>query len=171
VSKHLVLIGLSGAGKSVVARRVAAKLRTAHEDLDEAIVAAAGRSIPAIFAELGEPAFRDLERGAMRRALNRPPHVIAAGAGWAAQPGNLEAVAAEVVVIHLACSPATAATRVGRGDDRPLLAGDTLAALQRLSAEREPFYARADAVVDTEGRGVDAVARDVVRLARFRGGW
>jgi shikimate kinase len=171
VKRHVVLIGLPGAGKTVVGRSVAAALGTDCEDLDAAIVAAAGRAIPAIFAELGEPAFRDLEREAMARALARPPHVIAAGGGWAAQPGNLESARGKALVIHLWCSPETAAARVGGGSERPLLGGDRLAALRRLDAERAAFYAQAGAVVNTEGRAVAEVAREVGRLARSAGRW
>jgi shikimate kinase len=167
----VVLIGLPGSGKSAVGRRVATALGADFEDLDEAIVRAAGRPIPTIFAELGEATFRDLERAAMERALARPPHVVAAGGGWAAQPGNLPAAGARTLVVHLSCSPETAAARVGDAADRPLLAGDARGAIARLDAQRAPFYARADVAVDTEGRGVDAVVEDVTRLARSQGGW
>jgi shikimate kinase len=171
VRKHLVLVGLPGAGKSAVGCRVATVLGTECEDLDDAIVALAGRSIPTIFAALGEAGFRDLERAAMSRALARPPHVIAAGGGWAAQPGNLEAVEPNALVIHLSCSPETAVARIADGPDRPLLAGDRLAALRRLDAERAACYARANAVVNTEGRGVEDVVHEAVRLARSLGRW
>ncbi len=167
----MVLIGLPGCGKSAVGRSVAAALTTDCEDLDDAITVAAGRPIPAMFAQLGEPAFRDLERAAMRRALARPPHVIAAGGGWAAQPGNLEAAGPDTVIIHLSCGPETAVARLADGPARPLLAGDPVAAMRRLHAERATFYARADATIDTEGRGVEAVAREVTRLARSLGRW
>jgi shikimate kinase len=171
VKKHVVLIGLPGAGKSAVGRVVAAELRAEFEDLDDAIVAAAGRPIPAIFTEAGEPAFRDLERTAMARALARPPHVIAAGGGWAAQPGNFEAAEALAVVIHLACAPETAAARVADGHDRPLLSGDRVAALRRLHAERAASYARAERAVNTDGCTPAEVAHEVVQLARSLGGW
>jgi shikimate kinase len=167
----VVLIGLPGAGKSAVGQRVAAALATECEDLDDAVVTAAGRPIPTIFAQLGEPAFRNLERAAMGRALTRAPHVIAAGGGWAAQPGNLETARGEALVIHLSCSPETAAERIAAGPDRPLLAGDRLAGLRRLDAERAASYARADAVVHTERRGIEDVAHEVVQLARSLGRW
>lgn len=167
----MVLIGLPGSGKSAAGRSVAALLATECEDLDDAIAAAAGRPIPTIFAQSGEPAFRDLERAAMSRALARPPHVIVAGGGWAAQPGNLEAAASDALIIHLSCSPETAVARLAGGPERPLLAADRVAAMRRLHAERATFYARADAVVSTEGRGVEAVAREVARLARSLGRW
>jgi shikimate kinase len=167
----VVLIGLPGSGKSTVGRLVATALACELDDLDDAIVALAGRPIPVIFAELGEAAFRDFERQAMTRALARPPGVIVPGGGWAAQPGNLETAAAKALVVHLACSPATAATRAGGGSDRPLLAGDRLGAMQRLERERAAFYARAETAVTADGRAAAGVAREVVRLARSLGGW
>lgn len=167
----MVLIGLPGSGKSTVGRLVAAGLACALEDLDDGIAASAGRPIPAIFAELGETAFRDFEREAMAQALARPPRVIVPGGGWAAQPGNLEIAAGKALVVHLACSPATAASRAAGGSDRPLLAGDRLDAMRRLERERAAFYARADRAVNADGCDPDAVAREVLRLARSLGGW
>jgi shikimate kinase len=171
VKRHVVLVGLPGSGKSTVGALVAAALGCPLEDLDEAIVVAGGRPIATIFAELGEAAFRDFERQAMTRALARAPGVIVPGGGWAAQPGNLETAAGRALVVHLACSPRTAASRSAGGTERPLLAGDRLGAMQQLARERAAFYARAEHAVTTDGRDPQQVARAVLRLARSVGGW
>jgi shikimate kinase len=171
VSQHLILIGLSGAGKTSVGARVAALLGTRFRDLDADIAAAAGRDITTMFREQGEVAFRDAERAAMTRALDDAPHVIAAGGGWAAQPGNLASAAGRAFVVLLACTPEAAAERLTGVVDRPLLQGDSAAALRALAAMRAPYYARADVAVQTVGRSVEEVAREVAALARSQGAW
>ncbi len=136
-------------------------------DIDEAVESETGRSIPAIFQESGEAEFRRLEAAAMERALAQPPHLIAAGAGWIAQPGNLDAVrAAGAGVLYLKVGTATATSRVGTDRNRPLLTGgDPGARLQALAREREPWYQKADAVVNAEA-DVESVAAQVAELAR-----
>jgi shikimate kinase len=171
VSRHLVLIGLSGAGKTSVGARVAVLLGTRFRDLDADIATAAGRDIPTMFHEQGEAAFRDAERAAMARALDEAPHVIAAGGGWAAQPGNLASAADRALVVLLACTPEVAAERLTGVADRPLLRGDSASALRALAVARAPFYARANVTVETVGRSVEEVAREVAALARSRGAW
>lgn len=169
--RHVVLVGLPGAGKSSVGRLAAALLGAAFEDSDDLVERAAGRTIAQLFAGEGEAAFRRREREAMVGALARPPRVIAAGGGWAAQPGNLEAAEPRAFTIYLACSAETAAARAGTSPARPLLAGDAAAAVRELLHRRRPFYERAAAMVDTEGRTPAAVAADVAALARSQGGW
>jgi shikimate kinase len=172
VKRHVVLVGPPGAGKTTAGRAAARLLGCPFRDLDDDVVAQQGATIPHLFRERGEPAFRAAERLAMHAALAQPPHVIAPGGGWAAQPGNVNAVRGRVLLLHLRCSPESAAARLVGTDDRPLLAGgDRLEILRRLSAGRERFYALADAAVDTDDRTVEDVARSVVLLARTLGGW
>lgn len=171
MTRHLVLIGLSGAGKSTVGREVAALLGCAFRDLDDAIARDAGLPVPEIFRQHGEPAFRALEREAMDRALEDAPHVVAAGGGWAAQPGNLERAAAIALVVYLRCSPEAAARHLGEASGRPLLAADPLGALREQFSGRRAFYERAHAVVDTEDRSLSEVSAEIAALARTSGGW
>lgn len=170
--RHLVLIGLPGAGKSTLGRLAAGVLGAAFYDTDELVVTAAGKPIAQVFADDGEAAFRKLERQAMALALAGPPRVIAAGGGWAAEPGNLKAAAGRALIVYLACAPATAAARTAGSAERPLVSGkDPLPDLEALLRRRLPAYRRAEAEIATDGRAPADVAADLVALARSHGGW
>jgi len=171
VRRHIILIGLPGAGKTSVGGHVAALLGTRFRDLDVDIVDTAGADIATIFRDRGEAAFRDLERAAMTRALDDDPHVIAPGGGWAAQQGNLTAAAERALVVLLACTAEVAAERLAGTHDRPLLQPDPPGALRALAEARAASYARAEATVETVGHDVETVAREVAVLARSRGSW
>lgn len=171
MKRHVVLLGLPGAGKSAVGPRVAGILGCAFCDLDARVEVATGLRIAEIFARHGEPAFRDAERAAAEHALAEPPQVVAAGGGWAAQPGHLERARGRALTVFLACTPETAAARLHGTVDRPLLVQDALGTLRRLAAERAAFYGRAERAVATDHRTIDEVADAVVALARSAGGW
>lgn len=164
--RHVVLIGLPGAGKTEVGRRLAAALHTRFTDLDLDIAARAGMPVARIFAEQGERTFRQLEREAMGAALAEPPQVIAAGGGWATEPGNLAAVEGRALLVYLRVSPAAAARRLGPVHGRPLLESDVLAGLQRLQAERASVYERATVTVDTDDLDPEEVATLVAGHAK-----
>lgn len=168
--RHVVLIGLPGAGKSAAGRVAAGLLGAGFTDLDQAVVLETGRSIPELFAHPGEAGFRALERAAMERALTLASQVIAPGGGWAAQPGNLDA-AAGAFLVHLRVSPEVAAGRLAEDRDRPLLQGDPYHRLEQLWRERERFYRRAEAEVDTDAMSPVLVAEAVAALARRNAGW
>ncbi|UCG86816.1 MAG: shikimate kinase [Gemmatimonadota bacterium] len=166
MKRHLILVGLPGAGKSTVGRLVAASLGTPIQDVDALIEERLGISIKEIFASRGEAEFRELERAETVQLLLDPPAVIVPGGGWAAQPGNLESVVGKALTVYLATSPSTALARVGDVDTRPLLAGDDRAArFESLLAAREPYYERCDVTVPTDGRTVGEIAREVIELA------
>jgi len=170
VKRHIVLVGLPGSGKTTVGRRVANLLGTAFTDIDETAVAAAGMSVAEIFRVGKEAQFRRIERAAMDGALAAPPHVVAPGAGWMVQPGNL-AAAADAVLVYLRISPEAAAARLAGDQSRPLLLdADPAARLSELLAQRERWYSQAHAEVDG-ARAAEAVATEVVRSARSLGGW
>lgn len=172
MKRHILLVGLPGSGKTTVGRLVAQQLGAAFVDVDTRIAARAGRSIPEIFAEQGEAVFRALEAEEMTRALAQEPAVLAPGGGWAAQPRHLDHVTETALVVYLATDPEEAARRVAPEGDRPLVNGaDPVSSMRQLLAVRQGAYAQAAVVVRTDGRSPAAVARDVVRLARNRGGW
>jgi shikimate kinase len=165
--KHLVLVGLMGAGKTTVGRRCAQLLERDFVDTDDVVVRLAGMPVPEFFAANGEPAFRALERQAVADVCASPvPLVIACGGGSVVDADNRRCLAGSGFVVWLRAPVAVLTERVGEGADRPLLAGDPRGNLARLLALREPAYeAVADAVVDTEGLGIDDVATAV--LAAF----
>jgi len=172
VRRPVILIGLPGAGKTTAAPQAADLLDTRWCDLDERIASRAGRSIPDIFAQDGEERFRELERQAMDEVLGEGPQVIAAGAGWAAQPGNLAAVATRALVLYMSLTPAQAAARVPGNTGRPLLSGG--APEQRIAellAARERWYRLADLEIAVGDAPPDAVAAGIATAARQYGGW
>lgn len=157
----LWLVGMMGAGKSAVGAALARRLGTECIDTDREVEAAAGRSVAAIFAEDGEEAFRRLERQAIERVEGKPV-VVALGGGAMAQPGVPARLAATGSVAYLRARPETLLARIGAGARRPLLAGLDAGAreerLRALLADREPVYAQAALVVDTDDLSAEAVA-------------
>lgn len=163
--RHLILVGLSGSGKSTVGRLAANQLRTNFSDIDELIVAGSGQPVAELFAREGEAQFRRLERAAMDRALAAPPHLIAPGAGWIAEPENLEA-AGDAVLIYLEIAPAAAAARLAGDSTRPLLAGaDLVTRLTGMLRTREGWYRKAALTIPASG-SPEAVAALVAEAGR-----
>lgn len=170
--RHLVLVGLMGAGKTSVGMRCAARLDRAFVDTDEVIEATTGRSVTDLFRD-GEDAFRSLERQAVADACAAPdPVVVSCGGGAVLDPDNRRVMRATGTVVWLDAPARTLAGRVGEhaGGSRPLLAGGapTVETLERLAALREPAYeAAAHVRIDTDGLGVDEVSDAVLEeLAR-----
>lgn len=172
MKKHVVLIGLPGSGKTTVGRLVADQLHAGFVDIDSILIRKEGKPIAMIFAEKGEGAFREMERKEMEGALAHQPAVVAPGGGWAAQPGALEAARAAGFIIYLKARPETATARAIPSGTRPvLMGGDSDAQMRELLKAREPFYQKADATVETEGKTADQVAGEALQLARNRAGW
>ncbi len=168
--RHLVLVGLMGAGKTTVGRRCAARLGRTFVDTDELVEAVVGRTVAEIFATEGETAFRALEHTAVEDACAAPePIVIACGGGAVLDPANRAALTAHGFVVWLQAASDRLAARVGAGDDRPLLRGGPAEPqLERLAVLRSDLYASvADAVVTTDEcdveQVVDAVLTEVDR--------
>ena len=150
--RHVVLVGLMGVGKSTVGRRLAKELERPFADLDEQVELRAGTTVPRLFADEGEAAFRALESSVLADLLDRPsPLVIAAGGGAVTSAANRAALdAADAYVVWLRASVEFLAARTDTAH-RPLLAGDAAGTLARLLDERTPQYeAVADAVVEVE---------------------
>ena len=172
MKKHVVLIGLPGSGKTTVGRLVADQLHAGFVDIDSILIRKEGKPIAMIFAEKGEGAFREMERKEMEGALAHQPAIVASGGGWAAQPGALEAARAAGFIIYLKARPETATARAVPSGTRPvLMGGDSDAQMRELLKAREPFYQKADATVETEGKTADQVAGEALQLARNRAGW
>lgn len=172
MKKHIVLVGLPGAGKTTVGKLVADRLGADFVDCDSIIVRKMQMPVSRIFAQHGETKFRELERQAMVNALSLPPAVISPGGGWIAQPGALEATKAASLVIYLKTSVTTAAKRAEASGVRPLLVGeDPVERMRTLLREREPYYAKADAEVKADIKSAVQVADDIAALAKDRAGW
>ncbi|UQX86782.1 3-dehydroquinate synthase [Jatrophihabitans telluris] len=166
MSPRTVLVGLPGAGKSSVGRALAARLGVDFADTDDLLIEMTGRSVGEIFAHDGEAAFREIEAAAIADALCDFDGVLSLGGGAVTTPSvRAELVAAQVPVVELRASQAELVQRVSGTRHRPLLAGDTVARLKQLQAERAPLYAEvATYSVDTSGRAVADVAEHVHTL-------
>ena len=153
LDRGIVLVGLMGAGKSSVGRRLAKRLGLSFFDADQEIEKAADSSIEDIFARYGEAAFRDGERRVIARLLDGPPHVLATGGGAFMDPVTRAAIRAKGISVWLRADLEVLLERVMRRDHRPLLKqGAPREILQNLMAERDPVYAQADLTV-TSGQG------------------
>jgi len=172
VKRHIVLIGLPGAGKSTVGRMVAERLHAGFVDIDTILLRKEGKPIALIFAEKGEPVFREMERKEVDAALANEPAVIVPGGGWAAQPGALDAARSHGYFIYLKARAEVAAGRAVPSGTRPvLMGGDPVDQMRELFTTRDPFYAKADATVQTEAKSAENVADEVIRLAQTSAGW
>jgi len=150
VPKSIVLVGLMGAGKSSIGKRLAQALALPFADADAEIEAAAGATIEEIFAREGEASFRNGERRVIARLLDNPIQVLAAGGGAFMDPTTRALIRARAISIWLRADLELLLARVSRRNNRPLLhTGDRRSVLARLMAERYPIYAEADLVVDT----------------------
>ncbi len=147
--RSVVLVGLMGAGKTSIGRRLAARLGLPFRDADTEIELAAGSTIPEIFERYGEQAFRDGERRVIRRLLSGEPIVLAFGGGAFMDQDTRALVRRGCISVWLRCRLPTLVRRVAGRDHRPLLAGgDPAEILQRLIDQRAPIYAEADVIVD-----------------------
>ena len=154
-----------GSGKSAVGRTIAALLRLPFLDTDHMVEMALGRSISQIFSQDGEEVFRRAETLALQRLLVLPDCVVATGGGAVTRPENWEYMLASGLVVRLKVSPEESLRRTQDGTARPLLAGpNRLGRLRELQSGREPWYARAERWVESDGRSVQNVAQEIIVL-------
>lgn len=167
--RTIVLVGLMGAGKSSIGRRVAQRLGLPFIDADKEIEAAAGCTIEEIFARLGEAAFRDGERRVILRLLDRPAHVLATGGGAFMDPLIRARIKEAGISVWLYADLELLVRRVSRRSNRPLLKqGQPRDVLAELMAKRYPVYAEADIRVESaDGPPEQTVQRVMDGLARF----
>jgi shikimate kinase len=162
---NVILVGFMGAGKSVCGRLLARRLGRCFVETDDMIVSRDGRSIPAIFREDGEDAFRRLEGEALDALKLKSGDVIATGGGLPCREGRMEALRALGTVVWLRGDLAELGERAGRIGGRPMLERSP-AEIEALYRAREPYYARAHVTVDTAGLGVDQVVSRVLAALR-----
>jgi shikimate kinase len=167
--RSLVLIGMMGAGKSSIGRKLAGKLGLPFVDADAEIERAAGMSINDIFAAYGEPYFRAGEARVIARLLNDGPQVLATGGGAIMDAKTRAAIQAKGISIWLKADYEVLIRRIKRRGGRPMLkTGDPADTLKRLLKEREPLYAQADLIVHSREVPHDAIIAEIlVALAAF----
>lgn len=158
--RHVVLVGLMGAGKTTIGRRLAALLGRPFRDSDEEVEREAGRPVRAIFEQEGEAAFRAMEEAAIRRLLGMPASVVAAGGGAFLRPRNRQAIRERAVSLWLRADLDLLDRRTRRRTTRPLLAvDDPRAALAALIRERHPVYETSDIALESEDLDKDDMTR------------
>ena len=162
-ARTIALVGLMGVGKSTIGRKLAQALELPFRDADHEIEAAAGRTIPEIFAERGEAEFRLGERRVIARLLHEPAHVLATGGGAFMDPQTRALMKEQAVIVWLKAELDVLARRVGRKANRPLLIGkDPRQVLQQLMEKRDPIYAEADIVIETDDRPPGAAVEAIM---------
>ena len=164
-TRSVVLVGMMGAGKSSIGRRLATRLNIPFVDADSEIEKAAGMSIPDIFATRGEPDFRAGEARVIARLLDGGPQVLATGGGAFMNPDTRAAIAAKGLSIWLNADFETLMRRIKRRHDRPLLhTDDPAATLQQLIDVRYPVYGLADFTVQSREVPHDKIVDEIVAV-------
>lgn len=159
----IVLVGLMGAGKSTIGRRLSSSLGVPFVDSDAEIIEAAGCSISDIFEGYGETIFRDLEQRVILRLMTGSPCIVATGGGAFIQPAIRDAIAEKAISVWLKADLPVLLERVSRRDNRPLLkTGDKSEILQKLIDERYPIYAQADITIDSNFGPHESVVDDII---------
>ena len=168
--RSIVLVGLMGAGKTCIGRRLAQRHGLAFRDADTEVERAADRSIPEIFETYGEAAFRDCERKVIARLLGEAPHVLATGGGAFMDDQTRSLIKERAISVWLRADLDLLVRRTAKRGNRPLLqGGDPRHVLNDLMHQRDPVYAEADLVVDSEDGppdqtvdAVEAAVRDYI---------
>jgi shikimate kinase len=165
----IVLVGMMGAGKSTIGRRLAARLNLPFVDADTEIEAAAGMTIPEIFELHGEPHFRDGEARVIARLLDSGPAVLATGGGSFMREETRRRIAEKAVSIWLKADTDIIMRRVKRRADRPLLqTSDPAATVSRLLSEREPVYQHADLTIASRDVPHDKIVEECIAALHAR---
>lgn len=165
--KNIILVGFMGTGKTSSGKIVAERLGMTFIDMDEEIVRREGVSIPEIFRDRGEPAFRALERALVVELAQRENLVISTGGGVVLNPDNLRDFAATGQVICLQAKPETVLQRVAHDANRPLLQGDDkLKKIADLLAKRQPLYDAIATQIPTEGHKPADTADAIIGVRR-----
>jgi shikimate kinase len=162
--RPIVLVGLMGAGKTTVGRRLAHRLNLPFLDADAEIEAAAGRTIEQLFADFGEPAFRDGERRVIARLLSGAPMVLATGGGAYIDAETRALIKQRGLSIWLRAELDVLMRRVGKRSNRPLLKqDDPRAVMTRLMEARYPIYGEADLIIDSREGPHEQIVRAIIQ--------
>ncbi len=165
--RSLVLVGMMGAGKSSIGRRLAARLNIAFIDADAEIEEAAGMSIADIFAAHGEAYFRAGEARVIARILEHGPRVVATGGGAFIDSQTRDLIRAKAISVWLKAELEVLARRLRRRNDRPLLnTADPVATLSHLLAVRDPIYCQADVTVVSRDDSHDVIVEEILTALR-----
>lgn len=161
--RSLVLVGMMGAGKSSVGRKLAMRLALPFVDADTEIEAAAGMTIPEIFQERGEPEFRSGEARVIARLLDNGPQVLATGGGAYMNPETRRLISQKGVAVWLKADFDVLMRRIKRRSDRPLLrTPDPAATLQGLMDERYPVYTLADVTIESRDVSHEVIVDETI---------
>ncbi|MGB3140066.1 MAG: shikimate kinase [Aestuariivirga sp.] len=168
----LVLVGLMGAGKSSIGRRLAEKLDVPFVDADHEIEIAADKSIPEIFKDHGEAYFREGERRVISRLIENGAQVLSTGGGAFINEETRQAVQARGISVWLKADLPLLMKRVMKRADRPLLqTGDPEAVMQKLMDQRYPIYATADVTVESRDVQHTQMVNEVIKVLAKWPGW
>jgi shikimate kinase len=164
--RHLILVGLPGAGKTTIGRLVAARLGRPFVDFDSVIEEETGSTVSELFASDGEEAFRARERALTQRLVHAAPSVLSPGGGWITASETVSLIRWRAHLVWLQVGPTEAARRMGTAAAlRPLLQGDPEVRVAELLRVRERYYRTADTSFDTELISPQLLVEQVVRLA------
>ena len=162
-TRSIVFVGLMGAGKTAIGRKVATELGIAFLDSDHEIEAASRMTVPELFERYGEAEFRALEQRVIARILEGGPQVLSTGGGAFMNAHTREAIAARGVSVWLKAELDVLMERVAKKQNRPLLkTPDPRGTMERLMAERYPVYATADVTVPTRDERKEVIAAEVI---------
>jgi len=162
-SRSIVFVGLMGAGKTAIGRKVATMLALPFIDSDQEIESVSRMTVPELFERYGETEFRALEQRVILRVLENGPQVLSTGGGAFMNAQTREAIAAHGVSVWLKAELDLLMDRVSKKQNRPLLkSADPRAVLERLMGERYPVYATADVTVPTRDDRKEVIAAEVL---------
>jgi shikimate kinase len=166
--RNVILIGFMGTGKSSVGRALAERAGWTFVDTDAEIEREAGQTIPAIFAEQGEAAFRELETKVLTNVLHGTHQVVATGGGAVLAACNRDCMKLNGLVVALTASEEVIVARVANDPLRPLLAGNVRERVQTLLTTRKDAYRFADMSIDTDALAVDAIVSELIKAMSLR---
>ena len=162
---NIILVGYMGTGKTAVGEALAERLDWDYIDTDDLIEEKAGKSIPSIFTEDGEPHFRDLETAVINKLEEKKNSVIATGGGAVLREENMNNMKRAGIVVCLEASPEVIFERTRKFTHRPLLqVPDPMAKIREMLEFRHPYYAKAPHSIDTSKLTIDEVVEKIIEL-------